>query len=137
MKKPTPIQVAAIAAALLPKGIYSESREFIDAVSAARRLIDLAGEPQPEIVVEPHKSTAEAARELGYVSRNYRKQMMKLIGAVWPQIRHRLASPEEYFAHHEGRGWDKPTLAELATLKKGRLSQSARRTGPRQRKSAN
>lgn len=136
MSRPTRVQIATIAATLLPKGMYSERRELIDAVSAARALVKLASEPPPRTTDERHKVTKAAAEALGYVSRNYRQQMMNLVTAVWTQIRHRGNSPSEYFEHHEHRGWDKPTLEELARLKKTRLSQSARRLGPRQRKSA-
>ena len=132
MKSPTRVEVATIAAVFVAYKDYSPSH----AVIAARELIAAAAEHQKQVEPEKHKKSVDAAKALGYVSRNWRSQFKRFIVMVWPQIRHKEASAEDFFAHHEGRGWDQRTVKELTELHRSYLSQAARRPGKRQRISA-
>jgi len=138
--KPNAIQVAMVAAALLSKSKCSDEEDLKAAIRIAHRLIEMAAEDSP--LFDPPEirlNTIQLAKQLGYVSRNYRNQVRSLIARVWsdvPRASWQPQDPQGFFADFDANGWPERTLKDLKRLHAASKSKAARRIGPRQRKSA-
>jgi len=136
MTKPvTPVELAMIAAALLPDGTWANESHLREAVRQARHLLTIAGEEPKASKPEMWLSSSHAAREIGYVSRNWRSQLRIFCVKNWDGIKHALpqmttrnfSSGAAFFDDYDKRQWDPRIVDTLANLHKTVLSASHRR----------
>jgi hypothetical protein len=139
-RTPTPVEIAMVAApiyAAMPCARASIS----DAVHAARLLIEEAEKPAAEPQGEPLICAERAAKQIGYVSRNWRNQLRSLCVKEWDRIAAGLPAVglakyggfkdgEEFFAAYESRGWDARTVARVKSAKHAALTESRKRRKP-------
>ena len=134
MKRPNPVEIAMVAAPLI-----TANRSVRDAVELARELIEEAS--RPPIKRPMPLGSKEAAKDMGYVTRNWRNQLKNLCVKQWERIAARLSSSwrdangETFFAHYDEHGWDSHTIKQVKDAKQAALTESRKRPKPRQIKS--
>lgn len=136
MKPPTPVEIAMIAApiyAAMPPARAS----MTDAVNAARQLIEAAAKPAVIVASKPLLDSEKAAKQVGYVSRNWRNQFRKLCVRQWPRIADALGGfsnayrdGSDFFDAYDARGWDEHTLNRVKAAKQAALTESRKRPKP-------
>ena len=142
MNEPTPIEIAAVAAPLLA-AMGPSRASCADAVTLARLLIAEASKVPPAPRAGRLVQSVEAAKRLGYVSRNWRGQLRDQCVKLWPVVSAQMpavvaqAYPDgaALFDHYDARGWEESLLRRLAAAKAAALTASRKRPKKRQLKS--
>lgn len=135
MKTPTPVEIATVAAPIYAAMPHARA-SMTDAVNEARKLIKEA--EKSAVLVPPILllNSEKAAKQIGYVSRNWRNQLRKFCARQWPQIAARLpslwrdANGEIFFAFYDAQGWNPYTIEHLKAAKQAALTESRKRPKP-------
>lgn len=95
-----------------------------NAINTARRLLALAATDSPTIARE-HLTTAEAAKELEYVSRNAKSVFKKFVTKYWPELVATRANGLSDYAIFDAQGWPAEFVDELKSRHKSMKSMAA------------
>lgn len=135
MKTPTPVEIATVAASIYA-AMNPAHASMADAVNAARQLIEAAAKPATLVASKPLLDSEKAAKQIGYVSRNWRNQFRKLCVSQWPRIAARLpsfwrdANGETFFAYYNAQGWNSYMIEHVKAAKQAALTESRKRPKP-------
>ena len=133
MKDPTPVEIATVAAPIYA-AMNPARASMADAVNAARKLIEEAAKPAALVMTNRLLDSEKAAKQIGYVSRNWRNQFRKLCVCQWPRIAASLGGfsvayrdGSDFFDAYNARGWDENTLNRVMAAKEAALTESRKR----------
>lgn len=136
MKDPTPVEIATVAAPIYA-AMNSAHASMAAAVNTARQLIEAAAKPAVLVASRPLLDSERAAKQIGYVSRNWRNQFRKLCVRQWPRIAASLGGfsrefrdGSDFFDAYNARGWDENTLNRVMAAKEAALTESRKRPKP-------
>ena len=134
MNTPTPVEIAIVAAPIYA-AMKPARASVTDAVVAARQLIKAASAPEKPYTGESRKNTEEAAKNLGYVSRNWRNQFRKFCIEKWGLISERMpavvtvscSDGGAFFDFYDKQTWDDGILKRLRDAKATSLTLAHKR----------
>ncbi len=136
MNDPTPVEIATVAAPIYA-AMNPTRASMADAVNAARQLIEAAAKHAVPVASKPLLDSEKAAKQIGYVSRNWRNQLRKLCARQWPRIAASLGGfscefrdGSDFFDAYDAQGWDEHTINRVIASKEAALTESRKRPRP-------